>query len=265
MLKVIRTAADLPAPGSTQEMARMEFKQQVNPGERAELAKDVAAFANSVGGTILVGAARKGETLACYKPLALDASRAVMRAYDEAVRDRCSPRPVFEAHEMERDEGHVIAVNVWPFPGQPVGVVADDPDGKKSQRLLFFPLRSGAQTVYLSPDQLPMMMLPEVRRVAILLSQLQEGDAVTLNYFSEGPTIPGHVTNRLARQMPVKLASTIDEIIMRNTVEFIIAGGRTTLPADAIDHVWRGAGGWCISTQFALLSSPGGMVARPTA
>jgi hypothetical protein len=260
MLKLIQEPADLPQPGTSHEMARMEFKRELSAKGPVEHAKDVAAFANSVGGTILVGAERDGERLEAYRPMTKEHSGAAMKAYDEAVRDRCSPKPLVEIHEIALDDGFVLAVNVWAFPGQPVGVLV----GEKSEGTYRFPLRSGAQTVFLTPDQLPMMMLPEVRRVAILLSQIPKGEKLTLSYFSEGPTIQGSVTNRFARELPVELASTLDEIIMRNTVEFLSGAHRVALPADAIDHVWRGIAGWCISTQFTLVSSPEGMMARPT-
>lgn len=55
MLQLIRTVADLPKERVAHEMARLEFKREVDAKDlkdTSELAKDVAAFANSVGGSI---------------------------------------------------------------------------------------------------------------------------------------------------------------------------------------------------------------------
>jgi hypothetical protein len=249
MIQLIRTAADLPPPRSSHEMARMEFKRDVATTDRVELAKDVAAFANSVGGTILVGAVPNGETLAIYKPMTKEQSAKAMRDYDEAVRDLCAPKPLVETHEIPKDDGFVLAVNVWAFPGQPVGVLV----GEKSAGTYRFPLRSGAQTVNLAPDQLPMMMLPEVRRVAILLSQIPKEDRGSVKLICEPPD-----PEKASPFRPdVKLDLNLEEVVMRNTVRFVQKGAdrKLVIPADSIAHVWQSSsasGPWTITARVSV-------------
>ena len=102
----------------------------MDPNNLGELAKDIAAFANSQGGTIVIGALEENERLARYDPLPGSFANDVKRAYDHAVRDRCLPRPTVETNMIAFGDRFVIAVNVQPFEGQPVAVVL--PKGERS-------------------------------------------------------------------------------------------------------------------------------------
>lgn len=260
MIKIIRVSADLPMPGLAHEMARLEFKLQVDAQNRVELAKDVAAFANGVGGTILIGVEREGERLKAFRPLARDASAKTMSGFDEAVRDWCSPKPLVEIHEIEQAGGCVVAVNVWAFPGQAVGVR----DGNRSKARYFFPLRSGANTVYLTPEQLPMIMLPEIRRIAILLSQIPEceRDRVSLCFLGPGISVQAVGYQPQPRWESLKLKAEFEDVVMRNTVEFEDDDGPVRIPADSIAHVWRGPAGWCVAARVMFVNR-GGTMAQP--
>src|SRR5690349_6921556 len=112
MLQPIRNEIDLPKEGISYEVLNLEFKETFNPEDRQEMAKDVAAFANAVGGTLLVGAIGQDERLAQYKPLPhLHADR-ILRSFNEAVRDLCLPKPIIEVLPIQRNGGIVLAVNV---------------------------------------------------------------------------------------------------------------------------------------------------------
>jgi hypothetical protein len=58
----------------------------------------------------------------------------------------------------------MLALNVWPFPGQPsaVRVSAAGGDGYGGDAYLY-PMRVADGTAYLRPEQLAMFMSPEVR------------------------------------------------------------------------------------------------------
>src|SRR5262245_27884590 len=97
-------------------MARLEFKRMLPEKDLetpTELAKDVAAFANSVGGTILIGADREGERLRAYAPLKEDASKAAMEAFDRAVRD---PRGCRSTRRSSVSVETVPPTHGWPQP-----------------------------------------------------------------------------------------------------------------------------------------------------
>ncbi|WP_372518274.1 AlbA family DNA-binding domain-containing protein [Polyangium jinanense] len=89
------------------------------------MAKDVAGFANASGGTILVGAvedARVGKRVS-YQPVSDTEARSVRRAYEEAVRDWCSPAPIVAVEELRLGNGgFMVAVNAWPAIATVIGV-----------------------------------------------------------------------------------------------------------------------------------------------
>jgi hypothetical protein len=261
MLQILRTAADLPACGTVHEYLRIEFKRRIDTMKPRELAKDVGAFANSVGGTILVGAARDGDRLGSYDPMTTDESQDAGRAFDLAVRDLCSPKPLVELHEIAKDGGFVLAVNVWAFPAQPVGVAVDGKSVATSSHF-FFPYRSGAHVVALLPEHLPMMMLPDVRRTAILLSQIPTVERS--NVVLQGvPSTPGAM-------VPFKMRARLDldpeALTMRNTVHFTNLDSNTNIaiPADTITRVWQSSGAqWTVAARVTVKSEGRSMVVTP--
>src|SRR5258708_3058921 len=105
-----------------------------------------------------------------------DASK-VQRGYDEAIRDRCSPTPLFDVVGIPKAGGTVGGVNGWRLPGQVVGGEIQKGEAKFGKRgtepegLYFFPLRVGAHTTSISPEQIPMFMDARVRRISICLQQ----------------------------------------------------------------------------------------------
>jgi predicted HTH transcriptional regulator len=56
--------SDLPEAGTSSEREDLDFKRVVDPQDSIEIAKDVAALANTVGGVILVGAQSSAATAA---------------------------------------------------------------------------------------------------------------------------------------------------------------------------------------------------------
>lgn len=170
----IHTTADLPTPGTSRESMAVDFKKTINAGNPAELAKDVAAFANVTGGVVLVGADEDTQigALRGYVPLTEPTAQLFRDAYNKAAATHCSPSPIIEPVIVTSPPGsplgYVVAVNVWPFPAQAVGV---DYGGDKYR----FPARIGTHPTFLTPEQLPMLMIPELRYNAILLSQIPNG------------------------------------------------------------------------------------------
>jgi len=161
----------------------LELKGKLNKSA-FHLAKWVASFANSSGGTVLVGAAEdttKG-VVGKYLPLTKREAHMTVESFDTAIKDRCSPRPFYTRERIPIDGGMVVAINVWPFPAQVVGVRVDaaEAEGYKGSAYVF-PVRAGAHTPHLLPEQLAMLMIPELRRVVILLSALKEGQEVTVH------------------------------------------------------------------------------------
>jgi hypothetical protein len=167
----IIAAADLPPPGTSRERLDVDFKERIDPSNPFELGKDLAAFANASGGVVLVGAKETNNHLDRYTPLSEIDATETREAFAKAARDRCHPPPVVDPVVLPQGAGHVVAVNVLPFPGQPVGVWVEC-DKKKDGfggRAYVFPVRVGIHTVFFRPEQLPMLIATDVRRVVSLL------------------------------------------------------------------------------------------------
>ena len=128
LFKPILVSPDLPAVGASRESGTFDFKAEQDPANQRELAKDVAAFANGLGGVVLVGAVedKKRGTLSAYKPMArLEDAEALRKAYELAVTQRCVPKPVVDVVRIEtvrpdHPAGHVVAVNVYPSQMAPI-------------------------------------------------------------------------------------------------------------------------------------------------
>jgi hypothetical protein len=240
LFRPVATTADLPALGAGRESGTYDFKGAVDPTpgpKRRELAKDAAAFANATGGVVLVGAEEDEETgtLRKYNPMPEGFAESVKAAYDSAVADLCRPQPVIDAVRVKAPapfSGYVVAVNVNPTPLSPVGVRwIEDP----KNAAWAFPLRTTTHTAHLSPTELAMLMVPEIRRAAILLDSIpldQRNEIVLLSDTADPFGSPGFRVTLVA----------IDPTLTSFTVDVTSPGhkpGRHTLPVDCVRSVWR--------------------------
>lgn len=226
----------LPVLG-TREGAMLDFKATVKVTEKGKLAdpfeaaKDVAAFANTYGGTFLIGAARTGDTLARYVPLAQADSAKVQHLYEEAVRDRCHPTPAIAFEEFEKDGGVVLAVHAAPFPSVvAVWITGDARDGYGDRAWLFFS-RIASHCKAFTPEVLPMLMMPEIRRTAILLRSIAPDDPISLRHDPQS-----------RNSVPVRLVEIRE---LENAVHFKAdqKGAPIVVPLDGITTVFKSADG----------------------
>lgn len=173
MWKPIDCKEDLPII-RTRETANLDFKSQL--GDDFDIAKDVAAFANASGGTLLIGGAG-GDQLDHWLPVTEQEVQKMMSYSDVAVRDRCRPAPIFSLEKIPIDSGFVLSINVWPFPGQPVGVLIKKGETKCGKRerevdnLYLLPIRVGTHTRAICPEQIAMFMDARARRIAMCLEE----------------------------------------------------------------------------------------------
>ena len=172
----------LPVVGFSIERAVMDWKVEPSP-HQFKKAKEVAAFANHLGGTVLVGANEDRATgqLQGYAWMTLKKAKEACSAYSTAVAQRCLPLPRFEfeqwAHPVDAEK-RVVAINVWPSLNL-VGVrVKSDPNEGWEESTFAYPVRSGIDARYLQPHEFAMHMTPGVRRIAVLLSRIPTGTFV---------------------------------------------------------------------------------------
>jgi hypothetical protein len=231
------------------ETYELDFKKFVDPKEWWELAKDIAAFANYIGGVILVGAAENSSGTADLSGIPAVTAQDTKDAYEKAARDKCLPRPLVTVWILEPAEisGRcVLAVNVEPVPDQIVGSMfyatnkAGKPETSDAWR---FPVRIGKDNVLITPDRIPMFIDAKIRRAAIRLSSIRQGSASMLvwrhptNQFDDAPardTIVG---------LEVDLAANVfraRRVIDRGEHPF-------SVPLDDVEAVWEETqGSWRI-------------------
>jgi len=233
-----------------------DFKRwdATRPTDGFELAKDVAAMANTLGGAVLFGAKGSGDFLASYEPVTQDAANEIKRLVEQAVRDRCSPVPNFSVDPIQVAEAppaFVVAVNVSPYPGQLVGVEVKrgeakcGADMKQPEILHWFPYRIGTHTKGLRPEQLPMYLDPRVRRIVQVLSP---AIGSRMQVITRGVAPPGVCTYLVT-------VTSVD--IAENALSFTMVSGSAThspeaisVPLDGVLHAWRVPG----RCWFATLS-----------
>lgn len=175
-LKMITTAQDLPEVGKTYETLFIDIKRtyraQVASGHKYnhfEMAKDVAAFANSEGGTILIGISENQNNglFSKYFPLNDEEAKETRDEFEKAVTQRCSPLPTIDPVIIPRDMGFVVAINVHPHPNRLIGVKiqGNKVDGYGGDAYVYW-IRTGTSSRQITPGEkesrIPYLVLPRV-------------------------------------------------------------------------------------------------------
>jgi hypothetical protein len=237
----------LPKVGTTIEHLTIDAKAKLGP-DSFEWAKDVAAFANQLGGNLIIGLAEQAGVIRAIKPLTKKDAAEVRDKVSKEVAKRCSPKPTVTFQEYPEGAGFVVVVVVYPYVGQVVGVKTDaDPrKGGYGGPAWVFPLRVATDTSYLEPGQLSMLMLPEYRKAVINLSQISELEKVEL--------VGSVATGGQARQGS-GIMGKVD--LAKNT--FYVERTPTSLepvfyaiPIDSVKTVWKTEVVWRIAVKGAF-------------
>lgn len=133
----------------TAEFDQLDFKREMykpDPAGRAELAKDVVAFANHTGGLLICGIADVGGTAS--KAMPWDATDSHVRHIHSVIAAHTSPLPQVDAFVVPADgaSGYLL-IAVAPSPWAPHAVTTKD-------EALAFPVRHGSATRYLRQPEL---------------------------------------------------------------------------------------------------------------
>lgn len=217
--KPIVLRGDLPPTGpmhaNAQEREHLDFKVFSDPKKGLEHAKDIAAFANALGGTILVGVSDDNGFIAV--PGVLTARQTAVQVKDlyEHAALRCSPKLSIDAVIVAlSDGGAVVAVNVPPFTSSVVGVpgvvstAGTETDAPNSWR---YPIRRATQTDFLAPEQISMYMNPETRGSFVRLAAIPHNARVRVDSVH-------HVGARAAAPRTVVQANALEPLsIQRDT------------------------------------------------
>ncbi|HEY2515734.1 MAG TPA: ATP-binding protein, partial [Polyangiaceae bacterium] len=86
----------LPDKSTTVETAVLDLKETYAPDKSFEMAKDVAAFANHLGGTLLIGAKEVDGKIGEYNGVPPELAEKIRTGFSLATKERCSPRPIYD-------------------------------------------------------------------------------------------------------------------------------------------------------------------------
>src|SRR5262249_60193911 len=128
------------------------------------MAKDIAALANLYGGSLVIGVHLKAGVVQAYKHLTPQEAAVQEAGLRTAVQQRCRPGPSYSTTMIPQSAGVLLVVNVEPsIPLVAVRVSGDKADGYGDPTWVF-PRRLGSGTSYITPENLAMYMVPDVRR-----------------------------------------------------------------------------------------------------
>jgi hypothetical protein len=238
--------------GITSECADIDFKATLDPStskSKIEFAKDVAALANVLGGHLVVGASCDMNATRCIGFHGIDGELAarVIKAFEEQVKDRCRPTPVFSIRSIALpDESKVVVVvAVEASPIAPIGVcLRQESGGHLVDRAWMFPYRVGSLTEYLIPDQFGVYESMSARRAAAFLASIPSDhrDLVNLRWVVGEAMPPGSGYGDGHTKHFESLRARFDSVdLLGNVATFtdLSDRGQIDLPLDQIQSVWR--------------------------
>jgi hypothetical protein len=237
--KLIECWDELPRAQETHVQERLWFdlKETYSPKTLAEKAKDVAAFANSIGGALIIGA-KEGPTAPDYSsPLSTEYASSIENEFDEAVRSFCRPSPTVHVRTIPVPGAQtkaILVVNVEPSIEQPVAA-----RHQTDANFWRFPSRVGRHTEFFLPEQLPMHMNSKARRAKLLLLRTID-DGGHIDVFS----VPSALSRRGTIQASERLV--VESVDPDGSGAFTVrvptgdyAGQLLTVPIDDVEAVWR--------------------------
>jgi hypothetical protein len=251
----------LPPKDQAIERPIMDLKKEVSPENHFELAKDVAAFANHLGGCLLIGATEADGHVGEYGGVPVGLADKLQTSYSLAVAQRCSPKPVLDFERFEAPGGRVVlAVFVEPYAGgHPIGV---EVKGGEKPNAYAFPVRTGKDAVYLLPEQLAMFSEPKLRRTLVLMSAIPIGGRLkvaSITNWSRPPEVFFGTLRELSQERNVVLFDRfLDVGPIRDGVP-VAVGGRTEpklIALDQIRSVFRGTLDDAPEHQWNILTEP---------
>ncbi len=237
----IVTSEQLPEVGTSSEHSSLDFKRTGDPAAAFEMAKDVAALANTTGGTILVGAITDGQRLVRYDGTEGSLAKRLGESYERAAKDLCRPTPSLQTTLLSvGGRITVLAVNVWMSPLAPVGVRVRE--ANVTNESWAFPRRVGSQTQYLQPDQFGALDAMTARRVAALLLGVPDHERRKIRIRWSTSTR----SDAIIRQNDFQGAGHLIEVSLdRNYARFMLGNPSGDdlkplfVPLDWIHTVWR--------------------------
>jgi hypothetical protein len=227
--------------GKTPECIHWDYKQSFNPKDPADIAIDLAAFANTYGGTLLIGVAEKkinGLKVASSFVPNVDVEE-IKKQVHTRIHEIISPKIDVQVVPIEVLGNPIVAVNVEPSINL-VGVCLD-----RDRRQYSFPYRTEYGNQYMIFEEVEKRMVDNKTRAMYLKLKkyLPSGGRVTL--------YPVPIRNYRS-QWSFDWMDGFD-----NEIKLETNGFRSIIvPISFIDEIWRGHEGVCLKMNTRLYCNP---------
>lgn len=261
--------SDLPPAGPptdrSREKADLDFKSFADERQPWEHAKDIAAFANALGGVLLIGADdTSGDLL--YPGLRGQTVAQVKSIYEGAAK-MCSPTATVDVVPIEHPSGVVVvAVNVDPHVDQAMAAPAGtrDKNGKpcRHDTAWVFPVRRASLTEAVLPEALPVYMNREIRRTLLLLARIapEARRKVTVHSHMRRPVQGG----ALVVDCVQSTMAVVEVSVERNRLRLVgleMGSPQCNVPILDVMDVWESADGcWDIRISGEIHRVKGGQL-----
>lgn len=242
--KPFKTAQDFESLihlGETPESIHWDYKQMFNPKEPDNIAIDLAAFANTYGGTLLIGIAEKKinslKVASSFVPN-VDAEE-IKKLVNTRIYEIISPKIDVQVVPIEVSGNPIVAVNVEPSINL-VGVCLD-----RDRRQYSFPYRTEYGNQFMIFEEVEKRMVDNKTRAMYLKlkKNLPFGGRVTLYPFP---------IRNYRTQWCFEWVDGFD-----NEIKLVANGFRSiVVPISFIEEVWRGHDGVCLKMNTRLYCSP---------
>ena len=244
LYKPFKTAQDFESLihlGETPEGIHWDYKQVFNPKDPADIAIDLAAFANTYGGTLLIGVAEKkinGLRVASGFAPNVDAED-IKKLVNTRVHEIISPKIQTTVVQFEIAGNTVVAINVEPS----VNLVSVRTSNDRGN--FCFPYRTEYGNQFMIFEEVEKRMVDNKTRAMYLKlkKNLPSGGRVTLYPFP---------IRNCRTQWSFEWMDGFD-----NEIKLEANGFRSIIvPISFIDEVWKGHEGVCIKMNTRLYCSP---------
>lgn len=223
--------------GETPESIHWDYKQAFNLKEPEAIAIDLAAFANTYGGTLLIGIAEKkinGLKVASNFVPNIDAEE-IKRQVHTRIHEIISPKIEAQVVQFNVSDNVVVAINVEPSINL-IGVCLD-----KDRRSFCFPYRTEYGNQYMSFEEVEKRMVDNKTRAMYLKLKRY------LPYNQKVNIYPAAIANNGFGWSFEWIQNSENEIrLNQNGYRYI------DVPISFIEEVWKGRSGVCLKLNSRL-------------
>lgn len=223
--------------GETSESIHWDYKQSFNPKKAEDLAIDLAAFANTFGGTLLIGVAEKSggvkKVASGFVPgINVEEIRKIVHTH---ICEIISPQIDVQVVPIDVSGNLIVAINVEPSVNL-VGVCLD-----KDRRSFNFPYRTEYGNQFMTFEEVEKRMADNKTRAMYLKLKKYLPSGGKVNIY------PAPIANNKIVWLFEWINNSENEIRLDQN------GYRSIdVPISFIEEVWNGRGGICLKLSSRL-------------